>query len=108
MIDNLPIIIINSVIPSANGPYPVVSSQSIDVFNQITASDGITYNIYAFTNNTSTSKAVSSYTINYTANTSTYCYLLAIGGGGGGGTGTAGGGGAGGLVMMPTFTKYVK
>jgi Concanavalin A-like lectin/glucanases superfamily len=62
-------------------------------------SDGITYNVYSFTSPTTTGQT--GYTINYTCNTPTYCYMLAVGGGGSGCCNSGGGGGAGGVIMMP-------
>jgi len=57
--------------------------------------NGITYNVYAFKTTGVT------YTITYSSNTSTYCYVLAVAGGGGGSSGGGGGGGGGGVVMTP-------
>lgn len=100
---NTSIFTFNSITPDLNGPYPVVSTQSIDNYGTSTT-DGVTYNVYTFTNNSSTSKPVSSYVINYTLSTQTLIYVLAVGGGGGGvGGGGGGGGSGGGVVMTPVL-----
>jgi len=89
---------INSVVASASpNKYPVtvadVSGTSI--------TNGINYNVLSFASVSTTT----SYTVNYTCNSATTIYVLAVGGGGGGGTWLGGGGGAGGVVMMPIYLQ---
>jgi hypothetical protein len=85
-----PAVVINGVTAGAN---------VYQTGNAIT--DGVTYNVYAFTTGVNTTSSTVSYTINYTCNQSTLCYVMAVGGGGGGGGVNGGGGGAGGVVMNP-------
>jgi Concanavalin A-like lectin/glucanases superfamily len=89
VLDNNPPVTINSVTPVSNNVY--ATGQSV--------SDGITYNVYCFTSSTTTGQ--NGYTINYTCNKPTNCYMLAIAGGGSGSWNSGGGGGAGGVIMMP-------
>lgn len=64
--------------------------------------NGVSYNIYAFTSSTTTPN-IPLNTITYSCASTTQCFVLAVAGGGGGGGYTGGGGGAGGVVMTPVI-----
>ena len=83
---------INSVVASA-GVYPYTAA---DVKGTSTT-NGINYNVYSFASVSTTTN----YTVNYTCNSATTIYVLAVGGGGSGSSSAGGGGGAGGVVMNP-------
>ena len=85
---------INSVVASASPfTYPYTAA---DVKGTSTT-NGINYKVYSFTSVSSTT----SYTVNYSCNSATTIYVLAVGGGGGGAVGVGGGGCGGGVVMLP-------
>ena len=100
---------VNSVTYNSTTPVSYTSSQ-YSTFNNLSTittpatsgimygtstTNGVNYNVFAF------GSTAYSYTINYTCNSATTIYVMAVGGGGGGASYGGGAGGAGGVVMNP-------
>ena len=94
-------IISGSALTGSNFQVPSVTNfQTTDVMGT-SVTNGVNYNVMVF------KRTGITYTVNYTAASASYVYLLAVGGGGssclGTTSGDSGGGGGGGVVMLPVF-----